>query len=84
VKWAIAIIYTFAAIAALGIGFMGLPRDPLNFIFAIGLGLPWTLLAGYVAGDAKWFGAAVIIGSLAGLRTLALAMPQPAEAQSGT
>jgi hypothetical protein len=64
-KRATAIIYTVVAIAALGSGFMGLPRDPLNFIFAIGLGLPWSLLAGYVAGDAEWFGPAVIIGSLA-------------------
>jgi hypothetical protein len=65
IKRAIAIIYTVAAIAALGIGFMGLPRDPLNFVFAIVLGMPWTLLAGYVASDVTWFGPVIIIGSLA-------------------
>ncbi len=68
IKRAIAIIYTVAALAALGMGFMGfmvLPRDPLNFVFAIVLGMPWTLLAGYIAGDVTWFGPALIIGSLA-------------------
>jgi hypothetical protein len=40
--------------------------DPLNFfIVAVGLGLSWPLLAGYVADDAKRFGPATIMGSLA-------------------
>ena len=64
-KRAIAIIYTVAAILALGIGFVAVPSDPLNFIFAVVLSLPWPLLAAYLAGDAQWSGPAVIIGSLA-------------------
>ena len=40
IKRAIAIIYTVAAIAALRIGFVAVPVDPLNFIFAVVLGLP--------------------------------------------
>jgi hypothetical protein len=53
VKRAIAIIYTVAAILALGIGFVAVPSDPLNFIFAVVLSLPWPLLAAYLPGDAQ-------------------------------
>jgi hypothetical protein len=61
-KRALAVIYSVAAIVALGIGFVGVPRDPLNFVFAIVIGMPWTLLAGYVASDVTWFGPVIIRG----------------------
>jgi hypothetical protein len=50
--------------AALIIGFVAVPRDPLNFVFALMLGLPWVLAARLV-GDSTWAGLGAAIGSLA-------------------
>jgi hypothetical protein len=36
----VAISYTVAAITSLAIGFVAVPRDPLNFIPVVALGLP--------------------------------------------
>jgi hypothetical protein len=65
IKLAIAISYTIAVIASLVIGFVAVPRDLLNFIFVVVLGLPWTLLVGHMMGDAMWFSMVVMIGSVA-------------------
>ena len=52
--------YTIAGIAALGIGFVAGRSDRLNFILAVVLSLPWTLLSGYVANDVTRFSLVIL------------------------
>lgn len=64
--YAVLCLGSLALVPLSGAGAFGLARDPLSGVFAIVLGLPWTMLSGMLVDDfGTWTGLLVVAAGMA-------------------